>query len=242
MAPDATRNQSKRQGAPAGGSPLSPVASPSARGETFAVVRAAVVIGALTLVWISRGPRGDDDGDDPGFAPWQRAFSTLDPDLQRDLRELHEAGEEAVRWRGDRGAWPAPADLAAESIAPFRPRPGAPERTFRRSDLPYLVQYLGHLDGRRSLLLQVMEPRPGENEGRDGASLPPDEQHRTLPDGSVLHLSFWVGPEPVADRTPHGEFLADPARHGFEQVLFGRPGTAGERPRRGSGNSGDGAE
>ena len=225
MVPDATPLSAARQGAPPRGDALRPVASPSARGETCAVVRALAIVGTLALLWISRGTLGGGAGDaaELGFAPWQRAFATLAADLQRDLRELHEAGEEAVRWRGDRGSWPAPAELAADSIAPFAPRPGAPPRRFERSDAPYLLQYLGHADGVRSLLLQVMEPRPGENEGEGGAPLPPDEQHRVLPDGKVLHVSYWVGPTPQDDRAPRGAFLADPARHGFEQVLFGSP-------------------
>lgn len=143
--------------------------------------------------------------------------------LQRDLRELHEAGEDAVRWRGDHGGWPTSAELAALAIAPFAPRPGAPPRAFVRSDAPWLIQYLGHAEGARALLLQVLEPRPGENEGEGGTPLPPDEQHRILPDGKVLHVSYWIGPEPQGDSTPRGVFLADPARHGFEQVLFGSP-------------------
>lgn len=200
------------------------IAPPDRRRETVAVVRAAVLIVAAALLWIGRS-RGRDRADDSvTAAPWEIAFTALTPSLQRDVRELHEAAEEALRRRADDGRWPSVAQLAADEIAPFEPLPGRKlPRAFVRVEAPFAWQYVGNAPGERTLLLQVLEPRPGENEARPGVPLAPDERHRVLPDGTVLHVSFWIGPEAAAGTTettrPAAQFLGDPALAGFSEVL-----------------------
>lgn len=222
MVNDATPVAARRQGDRPQGGVLRRIAPPDPRQETFQVARAAVIVLAGALLWIGRGAGTDarTAGDD-GFTPWQRAFASLPAPLQRDLRELHEAGEETLRWRDDRGTWPAVADLGSDGIVPFAPSQRDPARVFERRVAPYALQYLGRAAESRALLLQVLEPRPGEDEGQGGLPVPLDEQHRRLADGTLLHVSFWIGPEPASDRSPRGAFLADPALAGFEQVLFG---------------------
>ncbi len=232
MSADGTSGQTKRQssGDPSGGSEpalLVEVVPAARRGESASAVRAALLVVVVALLWIGGRNRGASNGAGDGAAarlPYQIAFATLPSELQRSLRELHEGTLELIRLRGDDGRWPEAARLAAEGIPPFADD-GVARGRRRWSSLssPYLRQYLGSAnreDGTRALLIQLLEPRPGEMEGRDPrAPVMLDEQHRRLADGTLLHVSFWIAP--TGFRSERDEPIADPARAGFQQVLTG---------------------
>jgi len=210
MVQDATTAPTTGQGA----ARLRSVAPPDRRRETAAVARLALVVAVVALLWIGR--RGSGIGRGDLLLPWQLPFASLPSVTQRQVRELHEACDEALRFRGDRGRWPTVAELAADGIAPF----ATPATTSARANAPYAWQYAvspAKSNGARPLLLQLLEPRPGDTEGADPrAPVVEDETHRRLSDGTLLHVGFWIGPESesVVDR-----FLVDPAAAGWQQVV-----------------------
>lgn len=221
MERDATTVTSPRQG---GHAPVLRPVAPPAQGESAAVVRAAAVIAVAALLWIGRDGGGERDGALALDAPWQVRFAELEPREQRLVRELHEAALELLRARDD-GPWPEVAALAGEGIAPFATAgPRAPRQDVARAHAPFAWQYAGRPldDVATPWLLQVLEPQPGELEGRDPSRpLAPDEQHRRLRDGTLLHVSFWIGR--AGQRNLPGGWLPDPARFELRQVLSGLP-------------------
>jgi len=210
MVQDATTAKTTEQGA----ARLRRVAPLDRRRESAAVARLALVVAVVALLWIGRRGGGIGRGDER--LPWQVAFASLPSVAQRQVRELHEACDEALRFRGDAGRWPTVEELAADGIAPFATKATA----CARANAPYAWQYLAQpaaAGGARPLLLQLLEPRPGDTEGTDPrAPVVEDETHRLLKDGTLLHVGFWIGPESgsAVDR-----FLADPAAAGWQQVV-----------------------
>jgi hypothetical protein len=202
------------------------VLPPSRRGETGAVLRAAAIVVAGSLLWIGGARSGDDETSGAGaLLPFQASFVELEPALQRAVREMQEGAIEAMRARGGEGKWPDAARLAAEGVPPFADDGVDRGRRLWTSSIErYAFQYLGvpaaRGDGTAPLLIQLLEPPPGDLEGRDPRiPLPPDEQHRRLADGTLLHVSFWVGPR--GSSPPAGAFVKEPALEGFLQVLSG---------------------
>lgn len=163
---------------------------PSARAETWNVLRVAALIVLATWIyladtasWRSLAPGGaaraaggasaasglpvpyGDGGGARDLMPYQRLFRTLDGEDQRLFRELQEGLLEAENVRAAAHRWPAPAALAAQGIPPFA---AAPVRGGRRAyhwelrqDGVY-VNYLGLAADRRdpAFLLLVQEPDP----------------------------------------------------------------------------------
>jgi hypothetical protein len=219
MVQDATTAPTTEQGA----ARLRRVAPPDRRRESAAVARLALLVAVVALLWIGRRGAGLGRGDE--LLPWQVPFASLPSVVQRQVRELHEACDEALRFRGDQGRWPTVAELAADGIAPFAD--GA--TTSARASVPYVWQYAAKpakAGGARPLLLQLLEPRPGDTEGSDPrAPVVEDETHRKLADGTLLHVAFWIGPERecAIDR-----YLADPAVAGWQQVMRDAPARRGE--------------
>lgn len=231
--PPADRQQGERSGAPAPrAASLVRVASPDGRGETAGVVRAAMAVTVVALLWIGRTHGSSGAGGGALEQPWQVAFAALDGAAQRHVRALHEATLELLRAREESGGWPTVEALAADGIEPFA---SAVARTspleFRRLQRGGAWQYLGVARAgatAHAQLIQLLEPQPGDLEGRDPRQpLAFDEQHRRLRDGTLLHVSFWIAPPERA--VAGGEFLADPALHGFRQVLSGL--APGAKPR-----------
>ncbi len=201
------------------------VLPPSRRSETGTIVRVAVVIAVGALLWIGgRRARAAREIGGRVLLPFQVSFAELEPALQRAVRELHEGALEALRLRGAEGRWPDAARLAAELVPPFAD--DGVDRGRRRWSsraAPFAFQYLGRPsrdDGTRALLLRILEPPPGDLEGRDPrASLAPDEQHRRLADGTLLHVSFWI--ESAGVMPSSEEIVREPALEGWNQVLCG---------------------
>jgi len=197
------------------------VLPPSRRTETAHVLRAAAAVVVIALLWIGGARRRGGGDPDAGLSPYQVRFADLAPSVQRVVRELQEGMQEAMRLRADEGRWPEVARLAAEGIPPFAD--DGVERGQRRWSLAHerlAFQYLGTAagPGAPSLLLTILEPGPGDTEGRDPrAVLPLDEQHQRLRDGTLLHVAYWVEPSGVPPTSD--ALVREPAMDGWRQVL-----------------------
>lgn len=171
---------------------------PSRSGESFAVAMtaAAIAICALYSILLRKGP---EDAPVAGASlPFQRTFQELPSPEQRIVRELMEGFAEARRVRGETSAWPKPEALAADQIPPFAADAldKAGYRWSLRQD-GLIVNYLGTPSDRSSpdFLLVIREPANAEQPGVA------DEEHQVLPDGTLLHVTFWKrpsGPPPAA--------------------------------------------
>lgn len=220
MVQDATTAPTTEQGA----ARLRRVAPPDRRRESAAVMRLAVVVLIVALLWI--GQRGSGIGRGNELLPWQVSFASLPSVQQRQVRELHEACDETLRFRDDQGRWPTVAELAADGIAPF----AAATMASARVNVPYVWQYVARpaaapASGERPLLLQLLEPRPGDTEGTDpNVPVVEDENHRLLKGGTLLHVEYWIGP---ASASAVDGFVADLAAAGWQQVIRDTAATAG---------------
>jgi len=148
--------------------------------------------------------------------PFQVLFRDLPSTEQRVFRTLQEGAVEALRVRGDTGAWPTAAALAAEGIPPFAPDPldDAGRRwTLRRDGL--VSNYLGvpgTAGAGPAFLILVQEPDPIF--GEKAAAGVVDEEHQRLADGTLLHVTYWMR---AAAPTGPG-IIADPALGGWRQI------------------------
>ena len=150
--------------------------------------------------------------------PFQMAFQDLPGPEQRIVRELTEGFAEARRVRGTTGAWPKPADLARDQIPPFAA--DALDRSGYQWSLKQerlLFNYLGvpASAGSPEFLLVVQEPAPSGGETAVAGVV--DEEHELLPDGKLLHVTYWRrkfagGTEPLFSR---------PEVEGWTQVRLG---------------------
>jgi hypothetical protein len=130
------------------------IGPPSARAETWNVLRAGALIALVTWIYIvdTTEPDGSGAGLKGGagaaaasvaaaatgttaaatrggaeardLLPYQRLFRTLEGEDQRLFRELQEGLIEAENVRSSARRWPAPAALAAQGIPPFADAPG----------------------------------------------------------------------------------------------------------------------
>jgi hypothetical protein len=141
------------------------IAPPSARAETWNVLRAAALILLTTWIYIAdtAAPAGDGAGGAaPGAArnvtgagrragagspggpggndardlmPYQRLFRGLGGEDQRLFRELQEGLLEAENVRSSTRRWPAPGTLAGRGVPPFADAAGRGGRRFYRWQL-----------------------------------------------------------------------------------------------------------
>jgi hypothetical protein len=159
---------------------------PSARAETWNVLRVAALIVLATWIYLADtaeprrgaaagqpgatsagavGGGGDGGAGTRDLMPYQRLFHTLGGEDQRLFRELQEGLLEAENVRSSTRRWPAPASLASQGIPPFAGGPARGGRRLYRWELrqegPY-VNYLGLPADRRdpAFLLLVQEPDP----------------------------------------------------------------------------------
>jgi hypothetical protein len=140
------------------------IAPPSARTETWNVLRAAALILLATWIYIAdtaapagsgaggaapgspresgapglagaSGRGGMTGGDARDLMPYQRLFRGLDGEDQRLFRELQEGLLEAENARSSTRRWPAPGTLAGRGIPPFADAAGRGGRRFYRWQL-----------------------------------------------------------------------------------------------------------
>lgn len=153
--------------------------------------------------------------------PYQVLFRDLPSAEQRVFRQMQDGANEALRLRGGAGGWPEAEALAAEDIPPFAAdaldRSGL--RWERRADGP-TTAYLGTPSrdaAAPAYLILIVEPPPGG--GEQPAPAVVDEEHQLLPDGTLLHVTYWTrAGAAVPDGIP-----ADPALQGWRQIRVNSP-------------------
>lgn len=148
------------------------------------------------------------------LAGWQASFRETADAEQRTFRQLREALPELERLRVETGTWPAPSQLSAEDIEPFREDERAVPRTWVLRRHGIYASYVGvPASGSTALRWLVLFIEPTTQE----PAPPEDEEHQTMADGVPVHVTLWSQPndaEPVPD-----EVLAFPAAQGWVQRL-----------------------
>lgn len=199
------------------------------------MLRAIVAVAFVTAIAMT-ARFGADAGDAPGgpgrsasgsrttrlvLRPDQLSFATLPAEDQRLFRRCLLGLADAEELRSTTGRWPDVAELAARGTPPFSADPldAAGYRWQRLLD-GTLVNFLGvpteAASPRPSFLVVVLEPDPGTP--LDPAAVI-DESHHKLRDGTLLHVSIFLG----AARTL-GRPLAMPAfADGWRQVIVSTP-------------------
>ncbi len=211
------------------------VLPPSRRDETTWVLLAAgfVVLAVIYVVAFERFGAIDRAGAQAGakgLLPFQVLFRDLPSPRQRVFRAMQEGAAEAVSKRAASGAWPTVASLAEDGIPPFAPDPL--DETALRWELRndgLLRQYVGipAREGDPAWLVSIAEPEPQGGEKPVPGVV--DEEHQSLPDGRLLHVTLWSGTS-----VPATGVLAEPALRGWKQVRVTSPFEEIER-RAGSG-------
>lgn len=184
-----------------------------------------VLLGVIYTYGFEReGARGITGAAGPGsgLLPYQVLFRDLPSAEQRVFRSMQEGAGEAVRRRGADGGWPAVDALAADAVPPFAPDvlDKARLRWSGRSD-GLFANYLGVpsvADGMPAWLIMVQEPDPVTGEKPPPPSVV-DEEHQVLPDGTLLHVTYWKRP-PAGLRDA---LVIDPAIEGWQQIRLRSP-------------------
>jgi hypothetical protein len=193
---------------------------PSARAETWAVVRALFHIAYWSALVVSaqahasgRAPAASDP------SPFERRFQDLPSADQRLFRSLQEGIVEAERLRSATGRWPAVAALAERGVPPFAPDPLDRARYgWQRLETGTKVDYVGTPapgSGREGMFAVIVEPDPGSP---PDPTATPDEIHHRLDDGTMIHVTLWMGP-PLAAQDQAFSLL--PPEKGYRQVVAG---------------------
>jgi len=147
----------------------------------------------------------------------QRAFQDLGTDEQRIFLQVQEGLLEAENLRSASGAWPSAEALAQDGVPPFTRDPlDKVGFTWRALISGRTVNYLGRApvgSDRMSFLLLILEPEPGVP---DDPTQPLDQFHHRLADGTLLHVSTWVGPASSAPTTPTARL---PVEQGWRQIV-----------------------
>ncbi|HSP97255.1 MAG TPA: DUF6162 family protein [Candidatus Dormibacteraeota bacterium] len=153
--------------------------------------------------------------------PYQVLFRDLPSPAQRIFREMQEGVTEAVRVRASDGGWPTVESLASAGIPPFAADAldKAGLRWERRDD-GLVTSYLGVPTRGAEMpafLILIVEPAPGA--GEQPAPAVVDEEHQLLPDGTLLHVTYW---QHAAASLP-AAITADPALQGWSQIRVSSP-------------------
>lgn len=192
------------------------VRAPSARRETWMVARAAFHIVYWSALVVSAETHGASRA--PAAAapsPFERRLAELAPDDQRLYRALREGAVEAERRRSRARRWPTADELAREGIPPFAPDPLDRARyTWSFVQTGVAVNYVGlpAASGREPFILVVTEPEAGS---AVDPSAQVDDVHHRLADGSMIHVTIWMGPPP----TPGRALSVFPPDQGYKQIL-----------------------
>lgn len=194
------------------------VEPPSRADEGFAVFLAAGFV-VLCVIYIVAFEVYDVPAarQDRGLLPFQTLFADLPPEEQRIFRQMQEGFDEALVEHERDGEWPGVERLARSGVPPFvrDPLDQARTRWERRSEDPVTI-YLGVPTAPwtfPSYLIRIQPPDPQAIE-RLNARTALDEEHRALPDGTLLHVTYWR-----RDRAPDGDVgMQDPARAGWVQI------------------------
>ncbi len=203
------------------------VVPPSKSNESISVLLTSGVIVLFALYAIAARTGLGARAAQADNLPFQTLFQDLPGPEQRIVRSLREGFTEAKRVRAEQGAWPDPALLARDQIPPFAP--DALDREgyrWSKKQERLLVNYLGTpgKQGSAEYLLVVQEPEPVG--GETAAAGVVDEEHELLPDGKLLHVTYWR--RKFAGGAAAAPIFSRPEVEGWTQV---RLGTAKETAR-----------
>jgi uncharacterized protein DUF6162 len=153
--------------------------------------------------------------------PFQVLFRDLPSAEQRTFREMQEGLAEALQTRGSGGDWPSAESLAANNIPPFAHNvldKSGLSWTQHRSGL--IVEYLGVPTpgtGAPAFLILIQEPEPIGGERASPAVR--DEEHQVLPDGTLLHVTYWKHADGAVPRA----LAPQPELRGWSQIRVKSP-------------------
>lgn len=198
------------------------VVPPARSSEAVNVVLAMAAIATVAIYVILFRGGGARAGAElpPELLPFQVSFQDLPGAEQRLVRELVLAFDESRRMRVAQGKWPSAQELSGQGVPPFAPDAidqAGYRWSSREKDL--IVNYEGVPASAASpdLLLLIQEPPPTGGE----AVLPGvvDEEHQLLPDGRLLHVTYWKRKHKDEDV----RLIAQPAAEGWTQIRFQQP-------------------
>jgi hypothetical protein len=153
--------------------------------------------------------------------PFERRFQDLASEDQRIFRSIQEGVVEAERVRSSSGRWPSADALARAGVPPFAPDPLDRARyAWQSVDAPQKASYLGVPaagSGRACFFALIVEPDPGTPADPLARE---DEIHHRLGDGTMIHVTVWMGP-PLPD--PRDALATLPVERGYRQVVSAAP-------------------
>ncbi len=192
--------------------------------EAWVVIGAFFVCLGMIYVFAFQRYGGQASADRSGrnaMPAYQVLFRDLPGQEQRLYRSMTEGLEEALRLRATSGAWPTVESLAEMGIPPFaRDVLDKSSLVWERRQEGLVTEYLGipaRDTGTPSFLIVVQEPEPTGSEDPSTAGV--DEEHRLLPGGKLLHVTYWdhrpgaLGPGPIIE----------PALQGWRQIRVTSP-------------------
>jgi len=187
------------------------------RAGVFALAGGIISVIAVYLAVNATGSRNDSRG----LLPYQTLARTLPEPDQRAFRAIREGLSAAESERARTKAWPDPASLAAQGVAPFAPAGDGAAYQWSRSEQSGIVNYFGRPrdPSQPAWLLEIQEPEPGMRP--DPAPL--DHQHHRLPDGTTLHIYVWM--HRFGGQVPVG-FVRQPQTSGWIEVFSTPPNLA----------------
>jgi hypothetical protein len=187
------------------------VVPPSQRddGSWVFLAAMAIVVCVIYIIGFERGGPVGGNAAAPAQAllPYQVLFRDLPGTEQRMFRAMQEGLGEALRTRGSTQNWPAVATLSADGVPPFAP--DVLDRSGLRWELrstAFLYQYVGVPSATRAapaFMISIVEPEPIIGEKAIPGVV--DEEHQVLPDGLLLHITYWkrgavgIGAGPITD-------------------------------------------
>ncbi len=151
-----------------------------------------------------------------GVLPFQVLFRDLPAGEQRMFREMQEGVVEMLATGPSRGDWPSVAALEKQGIPPFAPDvldKADTQWTLQRDRLLY--EYVGIPSADVSapaFMIMILEPDPQNGEKADPSLV--DEEHQLMPDGRLLHVTYWEHAPPH----PSPEVALDPSKSGWMQI------------------------
>jgi hypothetical protein len=201
------------------------VVPPSQRddGSWVFLAAMAIVVCVIYIVGFERGgpPASTAGAQARALLPYQVLFRDLPSTEQRIFRAMQEGLGEALRARGSTQTWPPVSALAAQGVPPFAP--DVLDRSGLRWELrsaALLYQYVGVPSAAReapAFMISILEPEPITGEKPIPGVV--DEEHQVLPDGLLLHITYWTR---RADGIGDGP-IADPALAGWTQIRVKSP-------------------
>lgn len=179
------------------------------------VLAGLVVVGVGLYLFVRGGDTSTDS--QKNLLPYQVLARTLTDTEQRTHTSLRQGLLAAEADRARLTQWPDAAVLADHGVAPFDGT-GGPRLGWQQFSRGTVTNYVGiPADGAEpAWMLAIQEPAP--NTPPDLS--PDDDEHHRLPDGTTLHIYFWM--HRFGGRVAPA-FVAQPQSEGWMQVFNAPP-------------------